>query len=289
MPVEWFLAGTAITLVFTLALAAWWPRWRLRRVLAAPFPEAWRDILARRVPVYERLDSGLQRQLQDRIKLFLHGKTFYGCGGLEMHDEIRLTIAAQACLLLLNRRTDIFGGLRYILVYPAAFVVPWVEYRDGGVQVSAEVGMEGESWDNGKVVLSWEDVRFNAKYGRGRNLVLHEFAHQLDHENGATDGAPRLRDTAGVERWQRVMSAAYAQLQYERDAGREGVIDSYGATDPAEFFAVVTEAFYERPHALAESHADVFAELLDFYCVDPRAWQPASGARLGWPSRCGRP
>lgn len=286
MPVEWFFAGAAIALA--LALAAWWPRWRRRRVLAAPFPAAWRDILARRVPVYGRLDSDLQAQLQDRIKLFLHGKTFYGCGGLEVDDEIRLTIAAQACLLLLNRRTDIFGALRYILVYPAAFVVPWVEYRDGGVQVSAEVGMEGESWDSGKVILSWEDVRHDAKVGRGRNLVLHEFAHQLDHENGSTDGAPRLSDAAAAERWQRVMSAAYAQLQDERDAGREGVIDNYGATDPAEFFAVVTEAFYEQPHALAESHADVFAELRDFYCVDPRAWQqPSFAIAQGWPSRCG--
>jgi Mlc titration factor MtfA (ptsG expression regulator) len=272
MFVELFLAAT----VAAIALVLWWPRWRLRRLLAAPFPAAWDALLRRRLPVYTRLDAGLRAQLQRLIKRFLHQKTFYGCGGLEIDDEIRLSIAAQACLLLLNRPTDVFADLRYILVYPDAFVVPRVEHRDGGVLVSGDVDMEGESWDSGKVILSWQDAQHDAQHDDdGYNVVLHEFAHQLDQASGATDGTPLLRDGASYRRWAAVMNRAYAQLQRDEAAGHEGLLDHYGASDPAEFFAVVTEVFYEQPHDLAALHPDLFEELRRYYCVDPRQWQIA--------------
>lgn len=289
MFVELFLAAT----VLAIGLVLWWPRWRLRRLQAAPFPAAWRELLARRLPLYARLDADLQAQLQQLIKRFLDGKTFYGCGGLEIDDEIRVLIAAQACLLLLNRPSDAFADLRYILVYPDAFVVPRVERRAGGVVVSGDVDMEGESWDSGKVILSWEDVQLDAANDDdGYNVVLHEFAHQLDQQSGVADGTPLLRERASYARWAEVMEREYLRLQQDEASGRQGLLDHYGASDPAEFFAVITEAFYEQPHQLAEVHPELFELLEAYYCVDPRRWQaepaaPRAGSTGGWPSRCG--
>ena len=289
MFVEFFLAAT----VLVIGLVLWWPRWRLRRLLAAPFPAAWRELLTRRLPLYARLDADLQAQLQQLIKRFLDGKTFYGCGGLAIDDDIRVLIAAQACLLLLNRPSDAFADLRYLLVYPDAFVVPRVERRAGGVVVSGDVDMEGESWDSGKVILSWEDVQLDAANDdNGYNVVLHEFAHQLDQQSGAADGTPLLRERASYQRWAEVMEREYRRLQQDEASGRQGLLDHYGASDPAEFFAVITEVFYEQPHQLALAHPDLFELLQAYYCVDPRRWQgepaaPQAGSAGGWPSRCG--
>lgn len=282
------------SIVLGVIAALWWPRWRLRRLLAAPFPAAWEQTLERRLSLYRRLDAELQDQLRQLIKRFLDGKTFYGCGGQVIDDEVRVLIAAQACLLLLNRPTDVFASLRYILVYPDAFVVPRVEHRDGGVVVSGDVDMEGESWDSGKVILSWQDVLADAEQDDdGYNVVLHEFAHQLDQAGGVADGTPPLRNREACVRWAEVMTREFRRLQEDAEAGRQGLLDHYGATAPAEFFAVLTEVFFEQPHQLADLHPDLFAELEQYYCVDPRRWQPrqrpAPSVHLygAWPARCG--
>ncbi|GAP37689.1 hypothetical protein ISF6_3634 [Piscinibacter sakaiensis] len=263
-----------------LALVSWWlsEPWRLRRrrarIVRTPFPPAWRAILRRRVPVYRRLPVVLQRRLRERVQLFLADKAFIGCDGQAVDDEQRVTIAAQACLLRLGQADGgRFPGLHQVLVYPGPFVVDRVAHGVGGVQQDQRRVLLGESWSQGQVILSWPDARDGAALpDDGHNVVLHEFAHQLDQENGAANGAPPLGSRQRHARWAGVMQAAYAALQARLAAGQPGVIDAYGATDPAEFFAVVTEAFFERPAALADEQPALYAVLSGYHGLDPRAW-----------------
>jgi len=294
----------AIVLVAALLLVgviAGLPRWRaLRRQAWAsrPFPAAWRSILRRRVPLYRQLPADLQHQVRRRILVFLAEKPFLGCAGLEVTDEMRVTIAAQACLLRLNRGGVLFPELKQILVYPSAFVVDRVHAAPGGVLREQRRALAGESWSQGQVILSWQDVVDGARViDNGHNVVLHEFAHQLDQESGSANGAPRLGSRAAHARWARVMNAEFAALQARiraREAARAraqaewswhgssfddttapepvDLISDYGATNEAEFFAVVTEVFFEQAPALAERHPALFALLRDYYAVDPREW-----------------
>ncbi len=250
-----------------------WPRLRLARAKAEPFPAHWRLILKRNLPVYKRMPTDLQLQLKMRIKQFIHEKEFIGCAGFEVDDEVRVTIAASACLLLLNRETDVYAGLHYILVYPDAFLVERESLDSAGLSRVKKTGVLGESWSNGKVILSWQDVLKGSKnYGDGSNVALHEFAHQLDHESGATNGAPLLGNAESHARWAGVFTEEFRRLQRATFAGDRTLIDQYGATEPAEFFAVVTEVFFEKPEQLATRHPGLFDELHRYYQVDPRLW-----------------
>lgn len=279
-----------------VAVVVGWSRWRMWCLLRQPFPVSWDGLLRSRLPPYDCLDDAARARLQRLIRQFLFRKKFFGCGGLEVTDEMRLLIAAQACLLLLNRPGSSYPRLRFILVYPDAFIAPRVEYLDGGVEVSGEHDLEGESWGNGKVILSWEDIaRDLADFGDGRNVVLHEFAHQLDEESEGANGAPLLGSGAAYDRWAAAMKPAFERLQLAAaSAGAWGgllcavgearrwpsrcpaslpALDPYGATSPAEFFAVATETFFEKPEVLARSEPDVFVELLAYYRIDPRRWR----------------
>jgi Mlc titration factor MtfA (ptsG expression regulator) len=263
------------------AAALWWgvPRWRLRRALSRPLPQAALDVLEQNVAQYRGMAPDLQRQLQTLVRQFLHQKTFVGCAGLEVTDAMRVTIAGQACLLLLNRPSRVYPGLDTILVYPDAFTAPRKEIDAAGVVHDAPRGLLGESWGDGRVLLSWHHVRraHHAEPG-AQNVVLHEFAHQLDSESGSNNGAPYLGSVESYRSWSQVLSADFEALR--RDAmfghtdGDEAVLDPYGATSPAEFFAVATESFYEKPWALAERHPALYGEFLKYYRVDPRAWFP---------------
>lgn len=206
------------------------------------------------------------------MQVFLDEKRFEGCGGLRVSDEMRLTIAAQACLLLLRLPDpEVYPGLHSILVYPHAYVAPVVTNRGGIVTEVAHVRL-GQSWSRGSLVLSWDDVRRNAvDVHDGHNVVLHEFAHQLDQQDGVADGTPPLPDRSRHLAWARVLGSAYADLLERIHEQRPSVIDTYGATSPAEFFAVVTECFFERPIALGRSHPALYAELQRFYRQDPAA------------------
>ncbi|HPE60056.1 MAG TPA: zinc-dependent peptidase [Thiolinea sp.] len=258
------LAGLAFILL---------PWYRLRKALQQPFPEAWRRILARNFPVYRRMPTNLQLQLKKLIRHFLHEKTFIGCAGQAIDDEVRVTIAASACILLLNRRTSVYAGLKYILVYPEAFVVERDQVDEAGLHAGKRRGLLGESWSNGKVILSWADVRVgNRQFNDGQNVGLHEFAHQLDHETGATAGAPLLDKSSRYRRWAQVMTREFEALQRAAFNGDPTLLSQYGATEPAEFFAVVTEVFFEQPQALAQQHPALFEELHQYYRVDPREW-----------------
>jgi Mlc titration factor MtfA (ptsG expression regulator) len=242
---------------------------RRKRLREALFPDAWLGIIKKNFPLYDRLSLDDQTELLGHIQVFLAEKHFEGCGGLTINDEMRVTIAAHACLLLLHRKTDVYPRVSSILVYPEAFVVPVVEYENGVVSEETDV-MLGEAWLHGTVVLSWDEVRHDAADIRdGRNLVLHEFAHQLDGETGDTEGAPVLDQPSRYVAWARVLGKAFERLRKDAEAGRPTVIDEYGATNEAEFFAVVTEAFFEKPRHLKLRHPELYEELKTFYKQDP--------------------
>jgi len=244
-------------------------RRRRERVRARPFPPEWRAVLERRFPLYERLSPEDRRELEGHVQVFLEEKSFEGAGGLEIRDEIRVLVAAQACVLLLRRDTDYYPRMRSVVVYPAAYLA---EHRsaEGGVVTEGRQTRLGESWSSGAVVLSWSDVRAGARDLRdGHNVVFHEFAHQLDLEDGGVDGVPELEGGSAYRAWARVFAAEYLELRRNARAGRSSVLDDYGATEPAEFFAVATEAFFEKPLALRRKHPELYAELAAFYRQDP--------------------
>jgi len=272
-----------LTLLIVMGLAALYVGWlvtqpcfvarRRRRWRSLPFPAEWRSILRRRVPYVRGLPADLQLQLKQHIQVFLREKAFVGCRGFEVTDEVRVTIAAQACLLLLNRPTDYYPKLRQILVYPGAFVVDRVHSDGGGVQQDLRQVLSGESWSQGQVILSWDDTLWGAAAAHdGQNVVIHEFAHQLDQENGPANGAPPLGPTQRRARWAQVMGEAFDQLVQQAAVGKPSLLNAYGATNAAEFFAVVTEVFFEQPAQLAAEQPALYRELTALYRVDPLTW-----------------
>jgi Mlc titration factor MtfA (ptsG expression regulator) len=275
--VAFFVLCLAATLLIAALLG--YPRWKAyqrRRVWEQPFPARWRRVLQRRVPMVQRLPVGLQLQLKKHMQVFIAEKAFIGCGGLTVTEDMRVVVAAQACLLLLNRPADYFRNVSQILMYPHAFMVNRSSVDRAGVQQDNRQALAGESWTQGQVILSWQDVLEGASIADdGRNVVIHEFAHQLDQESGRATGAPlpSLGNHAyNAQRWQQVMAQSFAHLQYEANNGIQGLLNHYGAQDPAEFFAVITEAFFEQGASLSEAYPAAYAELRTYYQVDPAAW-----------------
>lgn len=246
---------------------------RRRRIRTRPFPASWRRVLQQKMPVWRALPPDLQDRLRRLIQIFIAEKRFTGCDGMVVTDEVRLLIAAQACLLILRRPLDDFAGVREILVYPGAFAVSRRETDHSGVEHAWQRVHLGESSSRGQVVLAWDAVLAGAADASdGHNVVIHEFAHQLDQQNGAANGAPPLPGRARVARWAAVMGAAYTLLHQQVAAQEMPVLDPYGAHSPAEFFAVATESFFERPQHLALALPEAYAELSAYYRVDPRLW-----------------
>lgn len=249
-------------------LFAWLKARRRARVVAAPFPEQWISYLQQNVGLYALLSEAERKKLHDDLRVFLDETTFEGCGGLVITDEIRVTIAAQAALLLLGFRSDYYERVHTVLVYPSGFRSPdgW-EGPDGVVRL--DVGILGQAWHGGTVILAWDSVLAGGRNARdGQNVVLHEFAHQLDYLDGVADGTPPLRDLAQYRRWHEVMTAEYNQLVSEAEHGNPKVLDAYGATNPAEFFAVATECFFEKPVKMRARHPQLYEVLKDYYCQD---------------------
>ncbi len=269
------IAGLALLVIAWVAGEPLLAERRRRRLRARPFPAAWRAILEQRAPYVRRLPPALRRQLEQHVQVFVAEKSFVGCAGQEISDEVRVTIAAQACLLTLNHRGDCFATLREILVYPGAFLVERLQPVAGHPMLqsdSAQV-LSGESWTHGQVVLSWEDTVHGAAIDDdGRNVVIHEFAHQLDQQKGYANGAPWLGRRDRYPRWSRVMSEEYARLRYRATLGEPALFSAYGASSPAEFFAVASEIFFERPREMAALHPALYDELRTLYRVDPASW-----------------
>ncbi len=234
-----------------------------------PLSAEQRALLRKNVPYLQHLSADDHAELEALVQVFLAEKDFEGCGGLELTEEMMLTIAAQACILLLHRETDVYPDLDVILVYPSAYRAPHLA-AEGGIVLEGEQTRLGESWTRGIVVLAWDHVLSGAAQpADGQNVVLHEFAHQLDGEDGVMDGAPDLGSRARYTSWAQVLGDEYQELSERLHAGRPTEIDAYGATNPAEFFAVVTELFFEKPIAMRKRHPELYAELAGFYKQDP--------------------
>lgn len=242
-------------------------RWR-----AEPFPDDWRRYLTEHVPRYAALTDAQRHELESQIQVFLNEKRFEGAGGLELTDEIRVTIAAQACLLSLARDLDYFPRLRVILVYPETYLARYARFSSPQPHHEDVDPRAGESWVNGVVVLSWNGVRDgSAALGRFRNVVAHEFAHQLDQEDGTADGIPLVDGSAEWRTWARRIAVEYDRHAAALENGEATVLDPYGGTNRAEFFAVAVEAFLERPVDLRADRPDLYDLLREYFGQDPAA------------------
>jgi Mlc titration factor MtfA (ptsG expression regulator) len=248
---------------------SWLTNRRRRRLLAEPFPAEWLEYLHKNVAHYRFLSEAEQARLRDDLRVFIAEKSWEGCGGLHMTDEIKVTIAAQACLLVLGLEHNYYDRVQSILVYPHGYLAPDHRVGPDGVVHEGE-GRLGEAHYRGPVVLSWAEVLADGRHPhRGRNLVYHEFAHQLDMLDGVIDGTPPLRDRAQYRKWQRVMTAEYRRLIDDSERGRATLLDEYGTTDEAEFFAVATECFFDRPVPMKRRHPQLYDLLRDYYRQDP--------------------
>lgn len=248
-------------------------RRRRERLKALPFPETWRAFIATNVPTWPRLPEGDREELEKLVQVFMAEKHFEGCGGLELNEEIKVTIAAHACVLLLHRGSDDFPRVVTILVYPSTYVATSAEAIGGGLVLEGEEPRLGEAWKGGVVVLSWNEIRAMARgENSGRNLVLHEFAHQLDMEDGGAEGTPVLEGPRQYASWKRTFEWEFERLRRLAEIGRYTVLDKYGATNPAEFFAVTVEAFFEKSALLERRHPELYGELKSYFHQDPARW-----------------
>ncbi|HEV7226644.1 MAG TPA: zinc-dependent peptidase [Pirellulales bacterium] len=240
---------------------------RRQQLLAGAFPSEWLEILERNVRQYRLLSRAEQAKLRDRVRIFVAEKNWVGCAGLQVDDEMKVTVAAQACLLVLAIEHEYhYERIRSILVYPDTYVHP-PNHRGWGHD---EAAIAGEYWHRGPVVVSWTNTRERLK--DGGNLVFHEFAHHLDDIDGEMDGVPPLENGEQERRWEDVVGREYNRLARDSARGQATLLDEYGATDRAEFFAVATECFFERPVALRQRHAELYRVLQDFYRQDPARW-----------------
>jgi Mlc titration factor MtfA (ptsG expression regulator) len=249
-------------------LFGWLKRRRRRRILQTPFPEAWAEILDA-IPHVPVLAAGVREHHKDLTQIFLAEKTFEGCGGLIVNDEIRVTIAGLATLLILGMPDDVFDNVHTVLVYPDAFAVRQK------IELAPDVALEddserlGEAHYRGPVILAWAEVEEDVRQPwMGHNLTFHEFAHQLDMLNGEADGVPNL-PTELQEPWKKIMAREYRRLRKRSRGRRETLIDPYGATEPAEFFAVITESFFDSPGDLEIEHPELYRLLCKYYRQDP--------------------
>jgi hypothetical protein len=267
------IAAIVGALIFGSYLAAWrvlsGVRWRRApRLPSDPIPQVWREIIERQVPIASRLTAAEQVKLLRLVQVFLRDKNVEGCDGLEVTEEMKVTIAAQACVLLLHLDAGCYPGLKTVLVYPGTYKArspSWFKYDLGSTEARL-----GESWRHGVVVLSWDAVAAGTDDSvDGHNVTLHEFAHQLDQEDGVADGVPLLGTPSAVRNWGAVIGRHYDDLVADAERGRRSVLDHYGATNKAEFFAVATETFFEQPAQMQERQPDLYDELRRFYGQDP--------------------
>lgn len=266
-------------LIILLLLAAgtfgirYWSKQRTRtRLLATALSDHQHTVIAEQVPLTQRLPSELRGKLEGKINLFLRQIEFIGCNGLDVTEEMRLSIAAQACLLVVNSDTW-YEHLSTVLIYPDAFKSKEKEH-DGYVVTERETVRSGESWSRGPVILSWAHTEQGAINDKdGHNVVLHEFAHQIDDLSGHTDGTPILNSGQSFADWERVFIKAYERHVRNVEGGHKTVLDDYGADGLEEFFAVAVEVFFERPVALRCEELEVYEQLSELFGLDPSTWR----------------
>ena len=251
----------------------WFRDARRRRLTEAPFPEEWGRLVRRDVAHYCMLDADEQARLRALVQVFVAEKQWEGCGGLELTDEIRVSVSAQACLLLLGLPHDYYRNVESILIYPSTVVPP---ERPLGAFEQSRGPLEppqpllGQAFQQGPVILVWDAVRQGGRHpDTGHNVVYHEFAHKLDMLDGAADGTPPLRARAEYRDWVEVCSREYLRLRHLAEEGKKTFLDSYGATSEAEFFAVATEQFFDEPLKMQRHTPDLYRVLREYYRQDP--------------------
>jgi len=258
-----------------------WLLWLLRaklrrshiaRLYSAVLKPEYIAILQRNVSLYARLPEPLVHILHGHINYFLDDKEFVGCNGQSISDEVRLTIAGNACLLILKKPAPIFSGFKTILVYPEPYRAQQTSY-DGLVKISSHSNRAGESWHRGPIVLAWSDVLHGSRNEfDGHNVVLHEFAHKLDEENHLMDGLPILREAADYANWSKTLNREYGEFLARVEQHKNSVIDNYGATSAVEFFAVITESFFEKPQQMQRKLPALYEQLAHYFDLDPATW-----------------
>ena len=245
--------------------------WRLRKTR---IPEScWRDTVAR-LPLLQQLTAAERHRLRELTGEFLRVKSFSGEGGLVLNDEMRVLIAAQACLLILALDMRYFDGWYEVIVYPDSFVVRRDETDESGLVHEASRVLGGEAWSLGPVILSWSDANPRSDpgahlHGDASNVILHEFAHKLDMLNGVANGMPPLHKEMRQEIWTRVFQHAYDDLSHRLERHQHSCIDPYALENPAEFFAVSSETFFENPRCIFQSYPELYQQLQLFYRQDP--------------------
>lgn len=246
---------------------------RRAEAIKRPFPSEWEGLVRTNVPHYSVFNDAEREELHATMQVFLEEKLWEGCGGLELTDEIRVTIAAQACLLQLGLPHDYYRNVESILVYPSTVVIP--EQRPGvfesvGGPVDASVPILGRAFSHGPVILVWDAVLHGARHPeQGHNVVYHEFAHKLDMLDGSADGTPPLADPDQLAEWVAVCTREFQRLRLLADKGHKTFLDAYGAKNEAEFFAVATEEFFDRPLILQGHAPDLYHVLGAYYRQDP--------------------
>jgi len=251
----------------------WLTNRRRQKLIAAPFPSAWEEILQYNFAHYCLLEDEERAQLRALIKVFISEKNWEGCGGLTLTDEIRVTISALACLLLIGITHNYYNNVETIIVYPSTVVPP--ERTPGYFEnvlepIEPTCPIIGEAFHQGPLILVWDAVLHGARgHQSGHNVVYHEFAHKLDMLDGAADGTPPLGNRAEYREWMHTCSRIYQRLRQEVQKGRKTFLDAYGAVSEAEFFAVVTEQFFEQPLLMLKHAPDLYRILKEFYRQDP--------------------
>ncbi|MFY8273290.1 M90 family metallopeptidase [Pseudoalteromonas sp. SSDWG2] len=268
-----------IALLIVFAAIYWrkealWRYYWQRKYQSAVLSEQQRQLLLRAMPIYKAMTDADREKLERHICWFLGEKRFLGRDGLQVNEAMQLIVAADACLLMLNKPWPLFPNVKEILLYPSAYYANVTQRDVAGLVSYHQVIREGESWPGGTLVLSWRDVlEGNRLPGDGHNLVFHEFAHQLDQVTGQTNGTPQLLTKKAYQRWAQVFSRAFNKLKSHVAYNMPHVMHSYGATNEAEFFAVATETFIEKPHEMRQFDAELFNILKDYYEFDPSQWQ----------------
>ncbi len=252
----------------------WFKNRRRRKLIAQPFSEEWDAYLLNNVHFYLLLTEHDQQRLKNKLRILIAEKYWEGCNGFQMTDEVKVTIAAQAALLLLGLEEQYFHTVQSILVYPSSYVVEEKSVTPAGVEMKSNSAREGEAWSNGPVILSWDNVLQGGQQSfDGRNLVFHEFAHQLDMQNGSVnDGTPWMKNKEQYDKWKYVMQEAYQQLVHDCSYGQQTLLNCYGATNISEFFAVATECFFERSHEMQHYHLALYDLLAEYYNQNPASW-----------------
>jgi Mlc titration factor MtfA (ptsG expression regulator) len=261
----------AAALVFTARIG--WRRWKRARLMQTPLTDEQRAVLKKRIPFYSKLPVEHCARLEGLINRFLDEITLIGQEDLDVTEDVKLVIAAQACLLIVGRPGRWFQTLKTVLIYPSAFESKIVRYQ-GHVEQRGGRVHAGESWMRGPVVLAWDQSLRGALIDDdGHNVVMHEFAHQLDEATGVSDGAPLLDKDQNAGRWARVFQDAYERLQQNVAIGRSSVFDAYGATAPAEFFAVAVETLFVKPREMQREEPAVYEELSKYFGLNPAQWR----------------